>query len=122
VAQKTTVVFVDDLTGEEGDEVTTVEFGLDGAQYEIDLTEPNAQKLREALADYVANARRTGGRRNSGRRPSSTPRIPSPSAGRSPAKVEQNQAIREWARGQGMTVKERGRIPSEVSEAYHKAH
>lgn len=35
---------------------------------------------------------------------------------------EQNRAIRNWARGQGMTVNDRGRIPREVTEAYHRAH
>jgi hypothetical protein len=34
---------------------------------------------------------------------------------------EQNQAIREWARKQGMKVNDRGRIPAELLEAYHKA-
>jgi hypothetical protein len=33
---------------------------------------------------------------------------------------EQNQAIREWARKQGMKVSDRGRIPAEVLEAYHQ--
>jgi hypothetical protein len=33
---------------------------------------------------------------------------------------EQNAAIREWARKRGMSVSDRGRIPSEVLEAYHK--
>ena len=33
---------------------------------------------------------------------------------------EQNQAIRDWARKRGMKVSDRGRIPAEVLEAYHK--
>jgi len=36
MAQKTIVSLIDDLSGEEADE--TVRFGLDGAQYEIDLS------------------------------------------------------------------------------------
>jgi hypothetical protein len=39
-----------------------VTFGLDGVDYEIDLTDANASKLRDALADFIAAARRTGGR------------------------------------------------------------
>ena len=35
---------------------------------------------------------------------------------------EQNQAIREWARTHKMKVSDRGRIPSEVLEAYHQAN
>ena len=123
MAQRTTVTLVDDLDESEADE--TVEFGVDGATYEIDLSEANAAKLRDALADYVAHARRVAGRRRSGRaaaRPASSSPSPSRPNGGASVDREQNRAIREWARRQGMTVSERGRIPAEVSEAYHKAH
>lgn len=116
MAQKTVVSLVDDLDQSEADE--TIDFGLDGVTYEIDLSDSNAAQLRDALADYVAHARRLSGRR----RPVSRGQAPSRSGGRASVDREQNQAIREWARKQGMTVSERGRIPSEVSEAYHKAH
>jgi hypothetical protein len=130
MAQKVVVSLVDDLDSSEADE--TVEFGLDGATYEIDLSEANAAALRDKLADFVAHARRSGGRRRSGsasapaggRRSGGSGGGSGGSGGRGRAAVdrEQNQAIREWARKQGMTVSERGRIPSEVSEAYHRAH
>lgn len=111
MAQQVTVTLVDDLDGSEAEE--TVEFGLDGAFYEIDLSEDNAERLRDALADYVEHARRAGGRKRAGRAV----------AGRAPrsasADREQNQAIREWARKQGMNVSERGRIPKEVTDAYN---
>jgi hypothetical protein len=122
VAQKVVVSLVDDLDETEADE--TVEFGIDGATYEIDLSDSNAAKLRDSLGDYIAHARRLSGRRRSSSRPAAA--APAPAArrtgGRASVDREQNQAIREWARKQGMTVSERGRIPSEVSEAYHKAH
>jgi hypothetical protein len=122
MAQRTTVTLVDDLDQGEADE--TVEFGVDGVSYEIDLSEKNAEALRDALADYVAHARRLGGRRRAGR----TTARPSTSAGssRPPKRAgidrEQNQAIREWARRQGHAVSERGRIPNDITEAYHQAH
>ena len=56
MATKTTVKLVDDLDGFEASE--SVAFSLDGASYEIDLSEKNAKKLRDALAAYVAHARR----------------------------------------------------------------
>ncbi|GLZ48671.1 Lsr2 family protein [Actinomycetospora sp. NBRC 106375] len=118
MAQKVVVSLVDDLDASEADE--TVEFGLDGATYEIDLSEANAAALRDGLADFVAHARRSGGRRRSA--PAASASSPRRGGGRAAVDREQNQAIREWARKQGMTVSERGRIPSEVSEAYHKAH
>ncbi|GEL25793.1 Lsr2 family protein [Pseudonocardia sulfidoxydans NBRC 16205] len=111
VAQIREIRLIDDLDGKAADE--TVEFGIDGKTYEIDLSESNAGKLRDALASYVAAARRAGGRRRA-------------AAGSAPANRrqsvdrEQNQAIRDWARKRGMKVSDRGRIPAEVLEAYHQ--
>lgn len=113
MAQKVTVTLVDDLDGSTAEE--TVEFGLDGVNYQIDLSDDNAARLRDALNEYVDHARRAGGRkRSAGRAP--VGRAPRPAS----ADREQNQAIREWARKQGMKVSDRGRIPAEVLEAYHK--
>ena len=39
-------------------EISTVEFGLDGSTYEVDLSSPEAADLRAALASYVTTARR----------------------------------------------------------------
>lgn len=110
MAQKVTVSLVDDLDGNKADE--TVQFGLDGKNYEIDLSSSNAGKLREALQAYVTAARRPGGRR----------RGAAASGGTRRAAVDrdQNQAIREWARKRGMKVSDRGRIPADLVEAYHK--
>src|SRR5437763_10177585 len=116
MAQKVTVSLLDDLDGSEAEE--TVEFGLDGVAYQIDLSGSNAAKLRDTLANFVANARRAGGRKRAqGARPTPAKAPRAASADR-----EQNQAIREWARKQGMKVSDRGRIPAEVLEAYHKQH
>jgi len=56
MAQKHIVQLIDDL--DQGAAAETVSFGLDGSSYEIDLSAKNAAKLRDALAVYVANARR----------------------------------------------------------------
>ncbi len=48
MAQIREVRLIDDLDGESADE--TVEFGIDGKNYEIDLSKDNAGKLRDALA------------------------------------------------------------------------
>jgi hypothetical protein len=114
VAQKVTVSLIDDLDGDKADE--TVEFGLDGKNYEIDLSGSNAEKLRDALASYVAAARRPGGRRRGGAATASA----TAAARRPSVDREQNQAIREWARKRGMKVSDRGRIPADVLEAYHQ--
>ncbi len=111
MAQIREIRLVDDLDGAVADE--TVEFGVDGKNYEIDLSTANAKKLRDALSDFVASARRSGGRRRASSAPAAASRRPS-------IDREQNQAIREWARKRGMKVSDRGRIPAEVLEAYHK--
>jgi hypothetical protein len=114
VAQIREIRLIDDLDGEAADE--TVEFGVDGKNYEIDLSKDNAEKLRDALAAFVAAGRRSGGGggRRRGNLTASSP-VRRPSIDR-----EQNQAIRDWARKRGMKVSDRGRIPAEVLDAYHQ--
>ncbi|WP_214367121.1 histone-like nucleoid-structuring protein Lsr2 [Pseudonocardia sp. H11422] len=111
MAKQTTVTLVDDLDGSMADE--QIEFSVDGKSYEIDLSADNVTKLRDALAPFISAARRAGGRRGGG---------PSPAPARPVADREQNQAIREWAQQQGMKISERGRIPTNVLEAYRKNH
>jgi Lsr2 len=117
MAQKTIVALIDDLDGGDADE--SVSFGLDGATYDIDLAEKNATTLREALAPFVASARRTGGRAT--RRGSKTAALTTTTARRTGG-TEDTGAIREWARANGYTVSDRGRIAATVTDAYHQAH
>lgn len=112
MAQIREIRLVDDLDGDIADE--TLEFGIDGKVYEIDLSKDNATKLREALAEFVGSARRTGGRARRAVVAGAGP-VRRPTVDR-----EQNQAIREWARKRGMKVSDRGRIPAEVLDAYHQ--
>jgi hypothetical protein len=109
MARKVLVSLVDDLDGEAGEDVSTITFALDRVNYEIDLNAEHTAALRDALADYVAVARRTGGRikRTTG----------SGVVGRS----SDAAAIREWARSQGHELGERGRIPSHIVEAFRAA-
>ena len=109
MAQKVEVTLVDDLDGGQADE--TVTFGLDGTQYEIDLSKDNAAKLREELARFVGSARKVGGGRKTGRgsRKTATPGQPS------------SHEVREWAREHGIKVSERGRIPADVVVKFQEA-
>jgi hypothetical protein len=110
MAQKTVVILVDDLNGEPAD--TTVRFGLDSREYEMDLTEANARELRDALARYIPAARKTSGRR----RASAADQKPAEAfKGFDPA------AVRAWAAGNGYTVSTRGRIRADVLEAFRAA-
>jgi len=109
MAQRVVTELVDDLDGGKAEE--TVNFAIDGVEYEIDLSKQNASNLRKGLNDYVSKGRRIGGRskRGTASGPSSTDR-------------SQIQAMREWAKGRGMKVSDRGRVSREVSAAFENAH
>lgn len=108
MAQKVIVQITDDLGGK--GEATTVRFGLDGAMYEIDLNEENAERLRGTLADYVDHGRRTGGRLQRNTRPAST------NEGVDPNRA---QKIRAWAAEHlDEPLSPRGRIPIRVEAQY----
>lgn len=108
MAQKVNIILVDDIDGSEADETLT--FALDGTTYEIDLNDANAAALREAMSGYVGHARKVSGGARRGRK----------AAGSSSA--SNTKDVREWARGQGMEVSERGRISADIQQAYDAAH
>ena len=110
MAQKVKIILIDDIDGGEADE--TVRVGLDGVQYEIDLSETHASALRSALSDYVGAARR-------GNQPKQRPSAPgAPSAS---SRNQEAARIREWAKENGYNVSSRGRVNSEIVEAYRAA-
>lgn len=110
MAQKVNILLVDDLDGSEATE--TIVFGLDGTDYEIDLNDEHAKKMRDALAEFVGAGRKVTGGRGRSRRSSSSS---------SSSSNSNTSAVREWAKAQGMEVSERGRIPADVQEAYDAA-
>jgi hypothetical protein len=111
---------VDDLDGSEAAE--SVAFALDGVSYEIDLSEDNAEKLRDALAGYVAGARRVDGGRRAARSAKPAKATKSARGPRTTPDREQTHAIREWARANGYEVSERGRLSANVLAAFEAAH
>lgn len=119
MAQKVIVQLVDDVDGSVAE--STVEFGLDGVNYTIDLSPENATKLREGLAMYVGRARRSGGRQRRGTKARQLVSATSSPANSGPIDRERSRAIRMWAREQGTQVSDRGRIPTDVVAAYDKA-
>ena len=108
MAQKTVVTFEDDLDGSAAE--GTVTFSVNGVQYEIDLSQKNADKLARVFEPYV-----TSGRKVSTRTSARAPR------GAGPRKQDQS-AVREWARAEGIKVSDRGRIPADVLARYQAAH
>jgi hypothetical protein len=106
---------VDDLDSGRADE--TVQFGVDGHRYEIDLSARNAEQLRGELAPFIAAARRV-------RSAPQLPFRPRPARTRAAwaAGRDENQAIRAWAAGQGLEVPRLGRLRHEIIERYRAAH
>ncbi|MGW1885539.1 histone-like nucleoid-structuring protein Lsr2 [Streptomyces sp. NPDC001970] len=108
MAQRVVVTLFDDIDG--GEAAETVTFGLDGKSYEIDLNPANAEKLRNALAPYVAAGRKAS--RHAGKARAEyrhTALEPAPAA------------VRAWAQSNKMDVPARGRIPKRVYEAFREA-
>ena len=112
MAQKYIVQLVDDLTQEpiEDGSGESVRFALDGNTYTIDLTADHAAELRSVLAPYVGVAQKVG------------LTVKTKSSGTARAPKGDLKAIREWANSNGFTVSSRGRIPSEVQNAYSAAN
>ena len=98
--------FTDDLDGSPAS--ATIEFAYNGSTYEIDLNEAHAEALRDAIALYVGHARKApragrDARRRGGRR-------------------RDLADVRAWAAENGFAVAPRGRVSTEVLEAYESAH
>ena len=104
MSSKVIVILEDDVDGGKADE--TVEFGLDGAAYAIDLSDANAKKLRGALDGYVSKARKVSGKRSTNRK--------------SGSEID-NKAVRRWAQANGVEVSERGRISADVVSQFRAA-
>ena len=109
MAQKIQTLFIDDLDGSAAE--GTVRFGLDGTEYEIDLNARHAKELRDALARYVDAARRVNS--NARRTPGS--------GRRGPADDLNAVEVREWAKAQGIEVKDRGRVPADLIVKFEAA-
>ncbi|NAZ87739.1 histone-like nucleoid-structuring protein Lsr2, partial [Kineococcus indalonis] len=122
MAQKVQVLLVDDIDG--GDAAETVTFSLDGVDYEIDLSEEHAGALREAMATWVGHARKVSGRSTGGsRRSAPRERGQARSSSAAPSGPSRDTgAVRTWAKENGYTVSDRGRISADVLQAYDDAH
>lgn len=108
MAQKVAVHLVEDLDGGPADRTLT--FALDGKHYEIDLSEANAELLRDVLRPFMAAARKA---------PTSDGRRKRATGTSSPA--SETAAIRAWAKDNGHRVSDRGRIHQSVKDAYYAA-
>lgn len=109
------VILVDDLDGNDSEDVARREFQVLGGTYSIDLSEDNYKRLSEALAtvdEFVEKAREV--------KPASKPR----GASTPPAKVKgyTNTDVRDWAKNKGLEVSERGKIADDIYTAFIEDH
>jgi hypothetical protein len=101
VATKVLTTLQDDLDGSAATE--TVRFALDGVEWEIDLSERNANRLRNSLSDFIQHGRKVAGKRS--RKATSANHV-------------DTKAVRKWAESNGIKVNARGRIPAQIVERY----
>jgi hypothetical protein len=109
MAQKIQTLFIDDIDG--GEAEGTVRFALDGAEYEIDLSNKHSDELHDSLKNFIAHTRKVGGNSRRG----ATAR-----AGRKPSAID-TVAVRKWAKENGYDIKERGRVPADLVAKYREA-
>ena len=115
VARRAVVELVDDIDGTVfGDEGESINYAVDGAEYEIDLKDEHAKEFRDALDYWIAHSRRAGGRKRRANRVTD-PIGPTPRTG-------EVKKIREWATEQGYEMPSRGRIRADIVQAFHDAH
>ncbi|WP_308160304.1 histone-like nucleoid-structuring protein Lsr2 [Mycolicibacterium goodii] len=137
VGKIVTVDYIDDLDGVPIDEkdVDTVEFSYRGEDYTLVLTTKNGAQFNKDIARYIKAAKKA--KANDGRIARKTVRNRKPAEGKAAPKrkaaarkaatpkvsaTERSRAIREWARANGHSVSERGRLSTEIIAAYEAAH
>ena len=113
MAQRIIVELTSDLSGDTT-EVESVEFGIDGTNYTVDLTHAEHEKLAALLEPYVKVARKISGRRTRRTERRAT-------TGRATSTDVDTATVREWAQRNGIEVSSRGRVSSEIIRQYKEA-
>jgi hypothetical protein len=110
----TKMVQIDDLDGttlEPGDG-GTVTFAIKGENYEVDLSSENERKLLDALAPFIAVARKVEPRT----------RVEAASVAPREERAYEPREAREWLLAQGHELPERGPIKRELLRLFEEAH
>lgn len=102
----------DDIDGSAN--AKTVSFSLEGREYSIDLSTKNRAAFEKAVKPYVDHATLVSRR---GARTSRRSRSTSPAKGQPDLGI-----VREWARANGHTVSDRGRVSGVIQAAFDAAH
>ncbi|MCQ4121353.1 histone-like nucleoid-structuring protein Lsr2 [Rhodococcus tibetensis] len=115
MARKVVVELVDDIDGTAfGEDGESISYAVDGVEYVIDLKDEHAKELRETFEYYIAHSTRVGGRKHRADL-QANPVVARRQSG-------ETKKIRAWAIEQGYEISSRGRIPTEIEQAFHDAH
>jgi hypothetical protein len=111
VAQKVSVTYACDYDSKEipQGQHRLRRFSIDGRDYEIDLCLKHSEKFDEAVSRYASHARKASARLVRTKR-------------RTAAHRKHSAQVRAWAKANGFTVSERGRIPADVVNKYESTH
>lgn len=101
-------VSICDIGENEHNAERTTRFTVDGAHYEIDLCGAHGGEFTDALHRYTDVARRPSNGHGPKRKPNTD--------------RERVATVRTWARSQGITIADRGRVPAQVVAAYNAGH
>jgi hypothetical protein len=115
MAKTTRVVLTCDLHGDGTEAVTTIRMDNGTARFELDLCQAHFDELTGA-GRRLRRRRRTGLARSTTKAANkSTAAAKTRRRGRG---ARDSAAVREWARANGHTVSDRGRIPGRILEAF----
>jgi hypothetical protein len=126
----TEVRMLDDLEyqngAEDGRAVPATEirdFSLNGTHFRTYLSEENAERFDELFQEWTEYATPQLPPAPASRSASSGPKRTSSPGATGGKRTDRGLTaeIREWARGQGMVVNDRGRIPETINEAFFTA-
>jgi hypothetical protein len=114
MAKTTRVVLTCDLHGDSTEAVTTIRMDNGTARYELDLCQAHFDELTGA-GRWLRPRRRTGAARSTTKADNKA--AAAKTRRRSRGALD-TAAVREWARANGHTVSDRGRIPGHILEAF----
>lgn len=118
MAREIKIILIDDVDGGPADQ--TLVFGWKEEMLEIDLSNDNASKLRDAIMPFVVKARRHEVQPKAKGKPKQSGGMKGMPKNTVYLKQKENRLIREWATSNGYNPPERGRIPEEIRDAYYQ--
>jgi hypothetical protein len=99
-------------------DAVTVPFSIGGTDYEIDVCAKHKREMDELFASLAAPARRAARRQPvSGHTPRGVTALPAPHRA-STGGGGRTAEIRSWAKGAGIEISDRGRIPQVVEAKF----